>query len=267
MSTARPAAGAFTVTAAAPVLTLDAERRAAAEFSVSQGLGRDVRVTVRPVPIPPTPPQWLELVGPIERTLTATAAVPVSVSVAVPPEAAPGTYSFRLDVASIALPDDEWGRSEPVSVDVAAPPVVVPKPVPRPLQWRTIAIGAAVLGGLVVVAVAIALLTRRPDPISLPAVNGLPVAVARTSLETLCDDPSPCLAVSQVEQTTSIAPAGTVLGTLPPAGTEVLPGSDVRLVVAREGPIFDPDLPFRTLRPWIELPQPFPAATPPTPLP
>jgi hypothetical protein len=145
---------AFGITPASNTIPLDAARQGVASFTVSNQLGRLVRVrasvTVTGDPAPDA--GWFSGPDRSERELAADAADQFVVLLAVPEGVPGGTYSFRLDVVSVAVPEEEWAHGPEVTFDVPAPPEPeppepVPPPPPPPGYVETV--GGAALGALV----------------------------------------------------------------------------------------------------------------------
>lgn len=75
-----------------------------------------------------------------------------------------------------------------------------------------------------------------PSSVTLSDVTGMVEADAKQTLENLCD-PKPCLVVASVGEASGTASAGTILRTVPAAGSNLLPGSSVVMVVASSAPL------------------------------
>lgn len=132
--------------------------RALAVFTVSACLGRptEARVVLRPQG--QMPPEWLTVVGQadlhfndddklggggVARSTPETRVV--RVEVAVPPGVAPGQYTFRICVANVASPDEDYAEGQLVAVDVAAPELV---PAPRSRFWPAAGIAVAAVAAV-----------------------------------------------------------------------------------------------------------------------
>jgi beta-lactam-binding protein with PASTA domain len=116
-------------------LKLDSQYRASVHYTVRH-LGRvpvDARAVLIQVPASPADPNhpvqkgWVKIDGKPERHFDVNGEDTFTVNVAIPPKIAqPGTYGYRLDVVSIARPDE--GDSSPIlKFDVKAAEKAKPK--------------------------------------------------------------------------------------------------------------------------------------------
>jgi hypothetical protein len=152
--------GPFDITAATNTIRLNAQRRGEASFTVFNNSGRALRGRATLVALTPVAAPWLTLEGANERDFAVAATEQFTVHIAAPPEAAPGTYTFRLDEVDVALPDEGLTTGPSVNFDVPVPP---PPPVkPKFPIWIPIAIGAVLL--LVIIGVIAFLLLRPTGP-------------------------------------------------------------------------------------------------------
>jgi hypothetical protein len=97
-------------------------------------------------------------VGEAERDFAVAGTQQYTVQVAVPPEAAPGTYTFRFDEVGTANPDEELTRGPEVAFAVPAPPPPPPPRKPFPI-WIPIVAGVVIL--LVIIGVIVVLFLNR----------------------------------------------------------------------------------------------------------
>ncbi len=207
----------FAVTAAAGTITLDAQRRGEAVFTVSNAGGRPVRGRARLGIDPPAAPAWFSLAEPAERDYAAAETQQYTVQIKVPPEAPAGQYHFRLDMIQVANPDEDYTQGPAVVFDVP-----VAAPVKRPFPWWILAVIAALLiigGGL---GWYFGLRTT-----TIPDVKGLTIGAATTTLTdagfktgTIIPAPDPVIT------------SGLVIKTDPPAGSKQRPGTTVNLEVS-----------------------------------
>ena len=121
-------ATAFVITTATNTVLLGADRTGTAVFTVTNQTGHAVRARASLVAIDPTKADWLALVGLTERDFPIDGTEQLSVTVTVPPEATEGRYPFRVDVASVLLPDEEWAQGLIVDFEVPARPAPNPEP-------------------------------------------------------------------------------------------------------------------------------------------
>jgi len=145
---------AFAILPASTSIELDAAGNGSASFTVTNQLGRPVRVRVdvTPAGAVPAPAGWLTPPVEAERDLATDGAEQFKVLVAVPAKSPAAAYTFRLDAVSTELPDEEWAHSPEVHFVVPEPaPEPKPEPdkppVPMPKGYVESAAGA-LLGGL-----------------------------------------------------------------------------------------------------------------------
>lgn len=130
--------------------TRDGTASGEASFAVANQTRHAVRAQATPVTDAPTDQAWLEVEGAVERDLAVGATEPFTVLISVPKAAAPGEYPFRLDVKSVTLPDEEWGRGPVVRFRVPELPVEPPPIVEEEPPGYLETVGGALLGAFVV---------------------------------------------------------------------------------------------------------------------
>ena len=135
----------FTITALTPGVVLDSERRGEASYKVTNIIGRDIRGRARLVPEGSTQAAWLTLEGEIERDFAVGEEQEFTIGIAASQDAAPGEYSFRLDMVGVENPDELYSRGEEAAFEVSEHPAP-PPPEVRKGYLRTVAGGA--IGGL-----------------------------------------------------------------------------------------------------------------------
>jgi hypothetical protein len=140
----------FAITTSAPSVQLDGSGRGELTFTVSNVLGRPVRVRAVLEPEHPLPRGWLALTGEAERELAPDGTQTFAVRLVAPPDAPEGSYAFRLTVVNVDNPDEEFATGPSVGFHVlrAAPP-------PRkrfPLWIAALAAGVLLITGGAVVA-------------------------------------------------------------------------------------------------------------------
>jgi hypothetical protein len=96
--------------------------------------------------VAPADVSWFTVVGNASRPIAPGATEQYPVQIAVPPTAAPGSYSFRLDAVNEADPDEDTTAGPTVSFEVPAAAAAA-----RKFPWWIVAVVAAVLIGAVVV--------------------------------------------------------------------------------------------------------------------
>ncbi len=127
----------FDITAATDAVRLDTKGHGDAAFTVSNVTGRRIRGRAKAVPKDPATAGWLKIAGDVERDFPSGGTQVFTASVAIPPEARSGTYSFRLDVVSVDNPDEETAQGPSVGFTVAD---VVPPPPKSYLAWFALAV-------------------------------------------------------------------------------------------------------------------------------
>jgi hypothetical protein len=113
------------ITAATNRIDLNGERRAETSFTVSNASGRPLRARVRVAPTAPALPDWFGVGGEAERPFPADGTQQFTVQIAVPPEAATGSYAFRLDALNLENPDGDYVQGPAVAFEVADKPTIV----------------------------------------------------------------------------------------------------------------------------------------------
>jgi hypothetical protein len=141
-------AASFVITSPTNTVLLGTDRTGQAAFTVSNQTGRGVRARASVAALAPTQSPWLALAGASERDFPIGGTEQITVTVTVPPEAAAGLYPFRLDVASVVNPDEDWAQGPVVAFQVPELPPPPPLPVlPDPPGYIETLLGAYA-GGL-----------------------------------------------------------------------------------------------------------------------
>jgi hypothetical protein len=159
---------------------------------------------------------WITLDGKAERHFGVNGEDTFTVNIAVPARSPAGTYGYRLDVVSIAKPD-EGDSSQPTKFTVvpAAPP---------PKKWGLIA--AVIAAVLILAGIGIWAATRPKTP-TVPNLVGMTVPNATAALTTANLQLNP----TQLQVPGSAASVGTVVAQSPAAGTSVTANSSVQISV------------------------------------
>jgi hypothetical protein len=129
---------AFQASPTTAEVALDAARRGRAEYTIRNLTGKRLRARMWVTPIASAVADWFTIDGPLEVLFEVGAEHSVYVDVAADPTAGAGPYSFRLDVASVSDPDDEWAHGDPAVFVLPEPPAQPAKP----SRWRRILLGA-----------------------------------------------------------------------------------------------------------------------------
>lgn len=140
---------AFDVTASTPAVQLSPGRKGEVTFTVTNALGQPSRVRAMVEPSGDARREWLSLPGGMEKELPPDGTAVFTVKVAVPPDAPPGEYTFKLLVVSVSNPDEHYARGPAVAFTVAA---AAPVPAKKPFPWGWVALAAGVVlivGGVV----------------------------------------------------------------------------------------------------------------------
>jgi hypothetical protein len=157
----------FGVTAVADKVALDAQRKGLASFTVSNTSDQPVRGRGQVVAVAPADASWFTVVGNASRPVAPGATEQYPVQLAVPPTAAPGSYSFRLDAVNEADPDEDTTAGPTVSFEVPAAAAAAKK-----FPWWIVAVVAAVLIGAVVVVLLISGGDDEPIPTTSSGTTG-----------------------------------------------------------------------------------------------
>jgi beta-lactam-binding protein with PASTA domain len=189
-------------------LNLDSKGHGTVHYSVKNVSARPIDGRAVLVCLPQGDPNsvqkgWISLEGKAERHFEVNGEDTFTVNVSVPPKSAAGTYSYRLDVVSVAKPD-EGDSSQPTRFTVV-------DTVPPPKKWGLI---AAIIAAVVIVAgVGIWLAMRHKKP-TVPNLAGMTVANATAALtaNNLQLDPHMDIIISQPSN------SGLILGQVPSPG-------------------------------------------------
>ena len=151
----------FHISPGTPSLKLPSSRRGEFSFTVTNNLGRPARVQASVLPEGGAKPEWLSIEGAAERDLTPTETQTFVVQVQLPRDVPVGEQRFKLLVASVARPDDEYDTSPPVAFTIPEAAQA------RAFPWWIVIVAA----GILVIAVGGFFLyraLRRPEP-GMPA--------------------------------------------------------------------------------------------------
>jgi heat shock protein HslJ len=162
----------FAITTATNAVSLDAQRRSEASFTVSNTSGSPIRGRAQLTPEAPASAAWLTLTEEAEQDFSTGSTQQYTVKIAVPADTPAGTYSFRLNMVGVENPDELFTQGPSITFQV-------PEPEPKkPFPWWIVivAVGALALccalgvGGYFVAQN----LQPTPTPTSTPAPTGTP---------------------------------------------------------------------------------------------
>lgn len=228
-------ANLFAITTSTNTVILGVDRRGQASFTVTNISGAFNRGRARLAPQNPVSAPWLSIQGETERDFPTATTQQFTVAVAVPGKAPPGKYVFRLDMVGVNNPDEDFSQGPGVTFEVTVVPV--PK-----FPWWIVVVAVVVLLAIAGAVTAI-ILTRK---VAIPDVSGMTQAAAERLLQ------ADGFTLGEVQHSFSGAvPKDIVIGTDPPVGEKVSPGSAVVIVVSA-GPQATPT-PTVTLTPLNTL--------------
>jgi hypothetical protein len=141
-------ASPFAITAASTTIQLSDARQGEAVFTVSNTSGQPLEGRATITPNDPATAGWFQMVGDVERAFEPDETHQYNVQITVPPDTAPGSYSFHLDIVGVENPDDQYSRGPTVQVQV---PAAAKEPAAAPFPWWIVAVVVGVLlvgGGL-----------------------------------------------------------------------------------------------------------------------
>jgi hypothetical protein len=122
----------FSITAASSTVRPDAGGHGEVPFTVSNLTPNAIRGRARVIAADPKLGSWFKISGDAERDFAPNGTQQYTVQLNTPRGANPGKYSFRLDVFSVALPDEEYAQGPNVGFEIAVP---TPPPPPKFPIW------------------------------------------------------------------------------------------------------------------------------------
>ncbi|MFL5347798.1 MAG: LamG-like jellyroll fold domain-containing protein [Hyalangium sp.] len=138
----------FAITTSAPSVELNGSGQGEFTFTVSNALGRPVRVRAVIEPEGQLQRGWLALAGEPERDLAPDGTQSFTVKVSTPPGAPAGSQAFHLVVVNVANPDEEFAAGPSVSFQVRRPVVHAPKKFPMWIAFLTAGVLLIILGAV-----------------------------------------------------------------------------------------------------------------------
>lgn len=137
----------FAITTPSASLTLDRRGHGEAVFTVTNTTATHMRAKATVVPLDAgLKPEWVGLRGARAREMPPGSTEVFTVDVRVPPGTPPGTLTFRLVVADVALPDERFTEGPAHAVTVPPPAAPAPRGFPG---WLLVLGALVVLGGAV----------------------------------------------------------------------------------------------------------------------
>ena len=172
-------ANEFSITSPTNATPLDKDNRGTTTFTVYNASGKEIsgRASVETVPTSQPHAAWLQIDGEVERRFTVGGTEQLVVNISAPKEAAPQTYTFRLNMVETENPDEGFNPGPSVTFTVPEPK--------EPEKKLPIWIIPAVIAAIVVIGVIIWLATRGPSEIVVPDVIGLESEDALETIEAL----------------------------------------------------------------------------------
>ena len=212
----------FTVTSATREVKLGGKPNASVTFTITNTSKKPVRGTPKLKVIGSTGEAWLKISSGGTRNFSPDESQQFVVEITLPANAAPGDYSFGLNISNEALPDEDFTEGPAVAFKIDTQPQPGPKPFP---WWILIVVGAVLLvGGGIAIVVAVL-----PSKIAVPDVTRKQLGEASNSLAIVE------LRSEVAEQkATGTNQIGIIIGQDPPAGAKVVKGSIIALTVERE---------------------------------
>src|SRR5205085_8223670 len=98
----------FAITAATNAVPLDSNHQGQTSFTVSNTTAQAIRGRARLWTQPTAAGPWLSLLGEAERDFAPDQSQQYALHIAVPPTAPTGDYTFRLDMADVANPEENF---------------------------------------------------------------------------------------------------------------------------------------------------------------
>jgi hypothetical protein len=111
----------FAITTATNTVSLDANRRGTASFTVSNTSGAPIRGRARLEPKAPASAKWLTLRGETERDFPIGGTEQYTVKITVPADTPAGAYTFRLNAVGVGNPDEMFTQGPTVTLRVPKP--------------------------------------------------------------------------------------------------------------------------------------------------
>jgi hypothetical protein len=172
----------FNITVPSNVLNLDATRTGQITFTVANTSARSLGTNAQVVPSDPAIQSWFQIEQGAARHLDPHQTVQYIVTVHIPENAPPQSYTFHLVVADESNPDDNFNTSP--DVRVTAPPPAAP-PAKKPFPWWIIAVAVVVVIVIIIIIAAVVGTNQarsNADATSTAAANATANAATQTAV-------------------------------------------------------------------------------------
>jgi hypothetical protein len=226
----------FTITAPSDTARIDYQNHGQIVFTVTNVGGHPLRGRAKVVTQDPNQSAWLKIGGEAERDFAVNGTQQYTVTIDAK-NGKPGKYSFRFDVVSVELPDEEYTQGPTTSFTVLEPPE---KQKPSFPLWLIPVLAIIVLA---VVGTGVWLFMRS-SPTAEPTATATPTATAAAQVRVPNVGGGMALEEAQKQirdlglvATTQEAPSqdfqpGQVVKSEPGVNALVSPGATVKLIVA-----------------------------------
>ena len=206
----------FVITTSTAKAALNKQGQGKVSFTVSNETSRPLKAQIKTKALNSAQEEWLTLSGESERDFPTSGSQQVTVEINVPEGTPPSKFDFRIDVASVYNPEEEYTEGPTVAFEAPEP-----KPKKKKFPWWILAVvfGVLIIGGLVT------FLVTRSENIDVPNLKGLNLEKAELLLE------EESLKAEVVERKITGKTSGTILEQTPEVGTKVSSGSTVELTV------------------------------------
>lgn len=214
------------------VVTCAEDGTAEHTFNVKNATDKALKVGMQLAMDGPTSADWLAIEGSTDHELDVETMTQISVKIQVPPDCAPGKYSYRLRVYDPANPGEIFVDGDPVYFEVAEKKAAVPEKKEegekKPFKWW---IPVAIAVGVVVIGVVVWALWPASE-VKVPQLKGmnLSAALQQISKSGLSFNDEKDLIIQTVNQSAQHAK---ILNQKPLAGEVVAPESAVKLWLGR----------------------------------
>ena len=196
-------------------------------FNVKNATNKPLKIGMQLSMSEPVHEEWLKIEEPTEHTLDVETMTQVSVKIQVPPDCAPGKYSYRLRVFDPDQPGEVYTDGDPVYFEVPAKKEVVPEQAEtgkKPFKWW---IPAAIAAAVVVVGVVVWLVW--PVGVELPDFKQKEWDQAK-AVKFLEDNKLSY--TTELQADPNPRSDSEILGQVPSPGTKVKEGKKVTLKIA-----------------------------------